>query len=57
MCVLLLGFGWFVLIVWIGYAMRGQSRLFILFFGVIIIVLLLLLVFVGMCFGFGFGLY
>ena len=32
-CVLLLGFGWFVLIVWIGYAMRGQSRLFILFLG------------------------
>ena len=33
MCELLLGLGWFVLIVWIGYAMRGQSCLFILFLG------------------------
>ena len=33
MCELLLGLGWFVLIVWIGCAMRGQSRLFILFLG------------------------
>ena len=52
LCVLLPGFGWFVLIVWIGYAMRGQSRLFILFLGFVwavwVVCVVLIAIFVGL---------
>ena len=50
-CVLLLGLGWFVLIVWIGYAMRWQSRLFILFLGFVwdvwVVCVVLIAIFAG----------
>ena len=52
LCVLLLGFGWSVLIVWIGYAMRGQSCLFILFLGFVwavwVVCVVLIDIFVGL---------
>ena len=51
MCVLLLGFGCLVLNIWIGYAMRGQSCLFVLFLGFVWAVWVVCVVLIGIFVG------